>query len=521
MMYKKITAYLGFLICIAICLPLKVVANEEELAKAEILIVYNNNPTEEEMIGVQSIVKILTYMQHTVVFTSVDESLPVLDNYDSILCYGLKGNLENFVSVLAKADKAVFIMGSGGVIAYVSQKGYDLTYNEIPKSIASVSYEFSEDNKFTSLLNLEESVLLEGQFTYQNGKITVVNQTASLYSRYDDFLYMPSTELSNSLIKASFTQEVAKWLWPYSGEPFSYAQYIVMNEVYPFTPPEKLLEAVNYLIDLKLPFVISVMPIYENGKYPAMKRFCEVLRYAQANGGTIIMHTPIITQDSDNMNQIWEYLTIATETYVNYGIYPLGIEVPESFMFSETNREIIKRYSTVFWYEEKEEVAIDLTEQYNTISNDGHNMIGTAINLDKLGNSQIKVHSTAFYLNINDGIDAIKAGIDACKQSGIPMKSLWDVDQQVYANNVHLYTEHGQVYYNDSKVSLDYTPFEYDKKYKYNDVFRLIMVDLKGLNEKLVFIVALTTIIFVIFIIKARNVNKAKFLYPKERRQKK
>jgi len=519
MMYKRFAVLLWIFILAAACFPMKADASEEELEKTEILVVYNNNPTDEEMMGVQSIVKIITYLQHSIVFASVDESISDLDNYDSIICYGLKGNLDRFMTNLTEADKAVFILGSGGVEDYVTQKGYEFTCDRIINSVASVSYEFSEENKFSVLLNLEDSVLLNGQFNYVKGTITVANLTANLYSRYDNFVYMPSTDLSNSLMQASFTKEVAQWLWPFSGEPFSYAQYIVINEVYPFTPPEKLLEVVDYLIDLKLPFVISVMPIYENGEYPAMERLCEVLKYAQANGGAIIMHAPVINQEADNVKQIWEYLTIATVAYTNYGIYPLGIQVPERFMFSEINREIIQRYSTVFWYGESKEASINLTEQFNTIYKDGHQMIGTAIHLDELGNSQIKVHSTALYLDIYDGIDMIKDQIQACRQSGIPLKSLWDIDHKVYADNLYLHTEQGQVYFNSSKVSLDYKPFEYEENYNYHNAFQWIMFDLKGLNEKLVFVVAISSIVFVIFIIKARNINKRKFLFPKEGRE--
>ena len=86
-------------------------------------------------------------------------------------------------------------------------------------------------------------------------------------------------------------------------------------------------------MDKDKPFVISVMPIYANGDYPAMKRFCEVLRYAQANGGTIILHAPITVREGENKDQVWDYLTIAMQAYINYGIYPVAVQLPESYMF--------------------------------------------------------------------------------------------------------------------------------------------------------------------------------------------
>jgi len=366
-------------------------------------------------------------------------------------------------------------------------------------------------------LRLKDSILLSGDFAYVNGTISIEDLNANLYSRKDNFVYLPTSDLSEAILQASITKEIAFWLWPFKGNPHPYAQYIVLDEIYPFLPPEQLMEAVEYLVETRLPFVISVMPIYENGEYPSMQRFCEVLRYAQANGGSIIMHSPLIQQEGDNVEQIWKYLTIATQAYTNLGIYPLGIEVPESYMFTETGREILKRYSTVFFYQNEDvDSKIYLEDRYNTILNDGHKMIAPTIELDNQGNSLIMVHPTALYLDLNEGMDSLKIKVNACIESDVPLKSLWEMDNVVYADNLYFYTEDGQAYLNNEEVSLEYLPFKYTENYDYeNGAFRWIMKDLKGLNSKLVFIVVVSSVIFIIFIVIARQINKHKFLLPR------
>ncbi len=524
MMFKKVIVCL-VLTVLSLSVPMQARGEDTQAAPlkpAEMLIVYNNNPTSEEMAGVQSIVEALTYLQHSVVFAPVNESSPVLKDYDHIICYDLKGDLKTFMTALADSDKAVFLIGSGGITDYITEKGYDFTSSRFSDAVASVEYGFKDNRSYDTLINLEDGVLLNGAFTYESGTITVAGRSAGLYSRYGSFLYMPSTDFGDSLILASFTNETARWLWPYNGQPHAYAQYIVLNEVYPFTPPEQLLEIVDYFIKNKLPYILSVMPVYENGEYPAMERFCEVLRYAQANGGAVIMHTPITLQEGGNVDQIWEYLTIATEAYANYGVYPLGIQVPESFMFTDTSREIIRRYSTIFWYKDDAAVSIDLSERFNTIYSDGHNMIGSSIHLDELLSSQIMVHSTATYIDLNNDFNTIKEQIDEKRASGVPLKSLWEVDNTVYGNSLYLYTLNGQVYLNNKKVTLDYTPFEYENNYDYdNGVFHWIAMDLKGLNEILILIVLVSSALFTVFIIRARQFNRKKFLYPKEGEPKK
>ena len=99
-------------------------------------------------------------------------------------------------------------------------------------------------------------------------------------------------DLANRLIKAAVQKEIALWKWPYNGEPHTYAQYIVLNRVYPYQDPNQLLEIVNYLVEKREPFVVAVMPIYTNGTFPAMQKFCEILRYAQDNGGTVYNGLP-------------------------------------------------------------------------------------------------------------------------------------------------------------------------------------------------------------------------------------
>lgn len=517
MMYKRVLAFLLLLILAAGFLPVKAKASSSEYKDAEILIVYNNNPTKDEIEGIQTIVKILTYLQHSTVFLTMDESIEVLEHYDNVICYGLHGDLGRFMELLAKMDHNVLLMGSEGVEDYVKSQGYPLRFRSIPSAIATVKYRFSETNEFDALISKQDIILLDGELTYQNGSISVKEEEAGLYSGYHDFLYLPISDMTEALIQASFIKEVAQWLWPYKGEPHAYAQYIVLDEVYPFTPPEKLLEIVDYLIKYRLPFVISVMPIYQNGEYPAMQRFCDVLRYAQANGGAIIMHAPTIIKDKDNVTQIQKYLTIGTEAYTNLGVYPLGIEVPENHMFEETSRILLQRYSTVFFYQDQDEVALNLEEQFNIIYKDGHKMVGPAIGLVQTGESMTKVHATAMYLDIYEGFEAIKKKIDTSIQSNIPLKSLWDTDCTVYADGLYFYTEQGQLYVNDKKTDIAYEPVQYDDNFDYQStVFHWIAKDLKGLNRKLIIFVLIASVVFIGFIIKARKLNRDKFLLPKE-----
>ncbi len=511
-----------------ILIPLKEAAGEikeektadkstEEIPKAEILLVYQQNPSKQEITNIQIIVKILTYLQHSVVYLPIEKAETVVDQYVAIICYNIESSSEGFIPKLISKKHKIFMIGSGGVQRFILAKRFPVITTKTPAEVAGVSYEFTEKKEFSALVNLQDGLFLQGGLTYTRGTIAT-EVTAGLYSGYEDFIYLPITDLTEALIEASFTREVAKWLWPYQGEPHTYSQYIVLNEVYPFIPPEKLLEVVEYFIKLKIPFVISVMPIYENGDYPSMQRFCDILRYAQANGGSIIMHAPILQQEEDKVEQVWKYLTIATEAYTNKGVYPLGIEAPERFMFTQAGREILKRYSTVFFYQDKDFEILPLKESFNTVYQDGHAIIAPAICLDQQGESKFTEHSTACYLDMADSIDQIKKKIKGFQLLAPPMKDLWEMEHIVYADNLYFYTKNRQAYLNKEKLSLEYIPFTEDKNFDYkNGVFQWIFTDLKELNNKLVLIVLISTLGFLTLMLRTRRLNRRKFLLDKRR----
>lgn len=488
-----------------------------KLPEAELLLVYRQKPSRQEMASLQIIVKILTYLQHSVAYLPMDQAGPVTGEYKAVICFGLDNGCGSFIRKLIKEEHQLFVIGSCGMEQYIAAKGSRITCVRTDAPAACVTYRFPEGNEYAALVNIKDGLLLKDGLSYTSGTIAAEGGSASLYSGNTDFIYLSVTDLTDPLLQASLAEELAKWLWPYKGEPYIYSQFIVLDEVYPFTPPEKLLQAVEYFIKLKLPFVISVMPIYENGDYPSMQRFCEVLRYAQANGGAILMHAPVIKQEEDRVEQLWKYLTIATEAYTNKGVYPLGIEAPERFMFTQTGREILKRYSTVFFYPDGGDSCISLEEAFNLLYRDGHKIVAPAVALDEQGESKVTVYSAACYINMAQELALIKEKTEKLQALAPPLKDLWDMEHVVYADNLYLFTKDRQAYLNGEKVSLKYVPFQYDKNFDYeNGVFQWIFSDLKELNNKLVFVVIISSLSFIILILRARLANRKRFLTDKK-----
>lgn len=485
--------------------------------EADVLLVYGGDLSEVEVDSIEIIVKTMTYQQRSIVYMPYNKVGELLDNYENIICYNLDKESIFFIRKLAVLDKNVFFFGGNAVIEYVKKKGYQLTAEGIDRVTVSTEYDFDMQQTYSAMVKLQNTCFLNGDFNYQSGTIKYKNKDIAIYSQFDSFLYTPCIDLTHDILIASLAKEVAFWLWPYQGQPHIYSQYIVLDEVYPFIPPKQLMETVDYLVGLKLPFVISVMPLYDNGDYPAMERFCEVLAYAQGHGGAIILRAPNMVQQTDDIEQVWEYLTYATEAYTNFGVYPLGIQVPESYLFNETSMEILRRYSTVFCYKDGGESQFAIEEGFNTIYREGHNLIAPSYSINEVENIQVLSMPTAAYIDLSPGIASVKEEIDAYIDTKVVLKSLWELEQNVYANNLHLYTEKSNLYFNGEKVDLEYKPFIY-KPYKYSaGVYQWILMDLSGLNKQLFIIVIIASSIFIAFILAGRRLNKKQFLLPREK----
>ena len=70
--------------------------------------------------------------------------------------------------------------------------------------------------------------------------------------------------------------------------------YVLIDEIYPFTDLAMLCLSAEQLHENGIPFILRIMPVYDNLDYPAFLRYAQVLRYAQSLGGTVVLHDPIV-----------------------------------------------------------------------------------------------------------------------------------------------------------------------------------------------------------------------------------
>lgn len=80
--------------------------------------------------------------------------------------------------------------------------------------------------------------------------------------------------------------------------------YYLLDEIYVFSDLEKIADWGTALHDNGIPFLVRIMPIYEHLDYPAFARFIQTLRYLRTQGGTILIHEPIVQEEMQKQEDI-------------------------------------------------------------------------------------------------------------------------------------------------------------------------------------------------------------------------
>ncbi|HEX2927644.1 MAG TPA: DUF2334 domain-containing protein, partial [Ruminiclostridium sp.] len=441
-----------------------------------------------------------------------------LGKFESILFYH-EGNsvATSFQQELRGLSNQILVVGGGDTTDILKAMGLNYKAFQISGAAVRFTYAFSEGKDSSGLINADRAVILQGEFPYRAGYIEAGGKASALCSRAGRFNAMGVFDCKNNILKAALTDQISKWKWPYENLPHSYPQYIVYDNVFPFFSNERMLKVVEMMAGEGIPYSITVMPVYQNSEYPAMKHFCETLRYAQAKGASIILKAPIINTEKPSLVEINKRLTAAVAAYNKYGVYPIAIEAPNNWIHEKMGLDILRRFRTVVLYSEDAKNNWSDIDGYNTVYSDGHHLIAPALPDGDIGKNLINAYSTALFLDMNADIGTLKNQIEQIQGSEVPLKSLWSIAHTVYTDDRVVKTEGNILTVNGKVQSLEYTPFTYTDNFNYNrGVIGRLAESMARENKRLLIIVTGISVLFIIFIAVARYQNRRRFLYKRK-----
>lgn len=484
----------------------------------ELLLIYPDATTEAQQMVIEELENAATSLGKKMEYAPAAAAVHYIGQYQAVICYDLTGEEAEVFAELCQYTGQLLFLGADGMKAYLSATGQQKAIGpELGSIDGQLTYTFRDTEQAVKLVEIPQ-VYVFSCLSYQSGELETNSGSFPFFAEVGledsekSARYCPLTDFSDEVLYAALLEELNSWLWPYEDMPTDYAQYLVIDEVYPFMPTDELKEKVQLCIDADIPFVISVMPIYQNTDYPAMQQFCEVLKYAQSNGGAVILHAPILRSGVTDWDAFYEDITSATLAYTDHGVYPLGIEVPESWIWKTDYLSFMKRYRTVFVYQDTEESGFTLEAQTNLLYQNYHQLIMPAITLDEVGTSWLTCYSSAVYFDSTAELETLQVCIDALQDSAVPLLSLWDMSHSVWANSFHMEYSSYVITINDEVRSLVYEPEPYPEDYDYKrNTLARFTVSLAEQNKVLVVLSAASVVMFLGLMIWAQKVRRRQF----------
>lgn len=520
MMYRRKLAGVIFFLALVLLFLFsgrRVLAEEiSSLPEGDILIVYSDDATTVVRDKVMLLVENLTYQSYRVTYARASECVDSLDDFECLILYDIERYPEEFIPKLYEREKnkqPFMVMGNEFLREYYNNTGRATQYVDANTSVARLEYSFSSTSVKESLVKESEIIFIENpQKTF--GKMEAAGTEGYYLGIKGVVHHIPLTDLDSPLVCAATFKEVSAFVWNKSYEQYTYAQYIVLNQVYPFQNPENLLKVVKQLVELKLPFIVTVMPVYEHGDYPAMQQFCEVLKYAQANNGMIIMHAPLNQLPEFDAYKMNEALAIAIGHYIEHGVYPMGLQVPRSWMFRQDTLDVMDGYGTILISGEEDRLVYsDIEANSNAEYLANHQWIAPVVELDTEGTAYLTNYSSVVFLDVAEDEEVIDKRIKACIESEVPIKNIWDANHYIETNTDKITYENGYLYVNGVRTDITYEASEDEAEefeYKRN-ILERVSADLTGQNRKLIIAVIIVSVLFVLFIISARRQNRNRF----------
>lgn len=482
--------------------------SEAPAGSADILLLHEENISDDDLQQLRILADGATAIGRSLALGTKDQARRQLSGYQLILCYDLDRD-DVFSRFLVRSGAKVLILGGDILPGCLEAEASPRIQRE--KS-GVLRFDFSGETDYEAIVPLPETVYAwSGDYT--SGTLEAEGRTIPFCTGTESLRYMPVTRFSDKLARAALLWELSNWLWEYDGLPPQRGQYWVLEDVYAYIPAQTLLDRVQLLVDAKIPFVISVNPTFQNGDYPAMQQFCQVLRYAQANGGAVILKTPVLRTQVSDWAQFGAVMTEAVTALTDQGVYPLGFDVPCSWLWDQEALNWMKRSRTIFLHEDG--VQPDFTRDTTTnIAYYNYNtLVFPALALDGQGENSVLQLRAAQRVSASISEESLQETLAALQKNRNPYYSLWDSEQSVWADNLHLSYQNGAVTLNGQLCSVEYAPEAYPENYDYQrNILKRFTVSIQNESRFLITLVTVVTVLFLGMIFYARCRQRNHFL---------
>ncbi|SFC19813.1 DUF2334 domain-containing protein [Clostridium uliginosum] len=289
--------------------------------------------------------------------------------------------------------------------------------------------------------------------------------------------------------------------------------YFYIDEVTPFNDLNLLVEQINYLKKFGIPFFMKVTPVFENENLEAMGRFAEVLRYAQVNGGEIVLSFPALKSREIGGNIINKNIEESFENYINYWVYPIALDINEYYLYRDDLKILLENSNTLF-LESNDEIGV---LDFNRYVNGPYENIIQKVEFNGENNQSLEelYNNVAVTVSSKLSIDKFKSCVDYFINKDINFKSTYNINAHINYKNIDIKSNKKGILLSNKAV----TQKRFINSEEYKNVINAevksydkeITINLAKSNKIIVMITFIVAIIFIIIVSISIKIDRNKF----------
>lgn len=330
---------------------------------------------------------------------------------------------------------------------------------------------------------------------------------------YGKFAYIPYMVKGN-LSEQAIAYVLKDWL---SVKTPSH-NYVLYNEIYPFSDLDLLNEMADRMYEAGIPFIVSVQPVLNNLDFPAMQRYLEALKHVQSRNGSLIVNAPVVNSTiSQDITVLKSQMSSFLNALAGYGIVPMGVGTELYWAYDQhyTGNGLSFFDSGIFFPNNRLMYRAQ-TATSSVFTSSMYTMKAEEISKYNISTKMLDPlpMNTAFVYPFPVDRKALEATMDTLLSSWTTFADFKNEPHTVRTETNEMTSRSGHLQINGQAIFLNNNIVEIDSDHAYVQEVKKSFTTLFSVQNNIFIVLILTTLlIFIVFLIIGYRLYKRKFTH--------
>ncbi|MDR6549601.1 hypothetical protein [Paenibacillus qinlingensis] len=294
--------------------------------------------------------------------------------------------------------------------------------------------------------------------------------------------------------------------------------YVLLNEIYPFSDLDVLNEVADRLYNAGIPFIASVQPVFSNFQFPAMQRYLETLKHLQSRNGSIVVNAPVVASTiSPDIAGLKSQMSAFLDVLAQKEIVPLGISSELYWTYDQHYTDyglsifdsgIVYDNRNIRYHTQRNTSSVFQSAMYTIQGKD----INKYVNASKIRDSLPM--NTAFVYPFPIDRKEMEATLDMLLTSWTTFSDFKNAEHTVRTATNELASHNGHLQINGQVIALNNKMAEVDADHTYvQEVKKSFKTLFSVQNNIFIALILMTLLIFMVFLIIGYRLYRRKFMH--------